>query len=199
MPHDSSPCDQGAPDHIYCEGVFDFGVLLIGFINSQLYFTLKVGSVVTEHYLTNPDISHLATAGETTYTFKFDGVNQKAYVWAKGQKNGYEVFDNITASYANKTTLTIGNCLNMDGCGITVSQICLSDGSFDSVKDNSHNFDYDMRCWSGKYKNINRRDDFVASFVGDAGCGTVVSSCDVRYGESLDYISYYDQMSSIKN
>eukprot|EP01083_Nonionella_stella_P301077 1031181_1 len=91
MPHDSSPCDQGAPDHMYCEGVFDFGVLLIGFINSQLYFTLKVGSVVTEHYLTNPDISHLATAGETTYTFKFDGVNQKAYVWAKGQKNGYEV------------------------------------------------------------------------------------------------------------
>eukprot|EP01083_Nonionella_stella_P094601 265480_1 len=198
MPHDSSPCDQGAPDHMYCEGVFDFGVLLIGFINSQLYFTLKVGSVVTEHYLTNPDISHLATAGETTYTFKFDGVNQKAYVWAKGQKNGYEVFDNITASYANKTTLTIGNCLNMDGCGITVSQICLSDGSFDSVKDNSHNFDYDMRCWSGKYKNINRRDDFVASFVSDAGCGSVVSSCDVRFGESLDYVPYYDQMSSTK-
>eukprot|EP01084_Bolivina_argentea_P062774 114759_1 len=99
IPVDSSACDLAN----WQTELFKFGTdMAIGFATSKLFIALRDGSHVVKHWLTNSDISHLAAAGETMYTFKFDAPQQKVFVLAKGQKNGYEVLDNITASYVNQ-------------------------------------------------------------------------------------------------
>eukprot|EP01084_Bolivina_argentea_P206344 352327_1 len=125
----------------------------------------------------------------TDFTIKIDP--KKLQIWVHGVKSGYQVIkfknpSNKTTSQAKLShayTIAPWNIPNPMPNGISISSICISDLPFEQYQSNRNEFDENMRCWSDKYKNIDRRNEFISTFISDAGCASVTSSCLTSFGE----------------
>ena len=136
--------------------------------------------------------------GETHWTIKV--TSSKLQIWALGEKQGYQSFS-LNGNRTNNSDYTpiLSKVYTVKPNGITnnavyIEFVCISDLPFEQFKSNENEFDYGMRCWSGKYKNINRKNEFISSFVSSSGCASVTSSCSTSFGEDLQYLPYYETL-----
>eukprot|EP01084_Bolivina_argentea_P250271 419255_1 len=138
--------------------------------------------------------------GKTDWTIKVS--KSKLQIWSSGAKVGYQSFKLNNGTNSNTFTnipskvYTIAPW-NFDtntfaNSRIKIQEICVSDDPFKKFKSNQGEFDYGMRCWSGKYKNINRKNEFISSFISDSGCASVTTDCSTSFGEDLEYITYFN-------
>eukprot|EP01084_Bolivina_argentea_P263165 445311_1 len=178
---------------------------LVDKYSNEIYFTFGWDDTNTifvklygnQYFITDSGFNKLSK-GVTHWTVRVS--TSRLQIWATDESVGYQVWK----LYNNNNTFTASTPLLTKAYIITsitntvynselkVENVCISDLPFEQFQHNENEFDYNMRCWSGQYKNINRKDEFVSSFVSDAGCASVVSSCQTSFGEDLNYIPYYD-------
>eukprot|EP01084_Bolivina_argentea_P145312 254718_1 len=122
-------------------------------------------------------------------------------IWSSNSKTGYESFS-INKNTTNTTNINIKTNVysispfvsDISTTDIHLYDICISDSSFSQFKSNQDEFDYNMRCWSKKYENVNKTCEFISSFVSDTKCANVTLSCSSTFDENIKYVPYYDTL-----
>eukprot|EP01084_Bolivina_argentea_P255079 428945_1 len=107
----------------------------------------------------------------TDWTIKMDATNKELEIWVTGNVGGYQLIklndsEIDTDAISQEQTVTVYG----EHMKAVVKELCISDISFELFKNNEDEFDFNMRCWSGKYQYINRHDEYMTSFISNTGC-----------------------------